>query len=69
MNWKLFFQTMAASAIAGSAKAATNYVGSIGPADKLSWKTVGNSALIGALMGVLAATAQPVAQTSAPSQS
>jgi hypothetical protein len=69
MNWKLFLQTIAASAIAESAKAATSYIGSIGPADKLNWKTVGNSALIGALLGALAAMAQPAPQTPAPTQS
>ncbi len=68
MNWKLFFQTIAASAIAGSAKAATGYIGSIGPADKLNWKTVGNSALVGALLGTLAALAEPAPQTPVPSQ-
>ncbi len=69
MNWKIFFQTIAASAIAGAAKAATGYVGSIGPADKLDWKVVGNSALIGAFLGTLAGMASPQPQTPAPSQS
>ena len=75
MNWLLFFQTIAASAIAGSAKAATDYVGSVGPSNKLNWKLLGNSALIGALLGTLAAVAQPPAvqtpapQVPAPSQS
>ena len=73
MNWLLFFQTIAASAIAGSAKAATEYVGSVGPSNKLNWKSLGNSALIGALLGTLAAMAQPPAvpapQVPAPSQS
>ena len=67
MNWLLFFQTIAASAIAGSAKAATEYVGSVGPSTKLSWKSLGNTALIGALLGTLAAVNQPpVVQTPAP---
>jgi hypothetical protein len=68
MNWKLFLETILASAIAGSAKAATDYVGSIGPADKLNWKTAGNTALIGALLGTLAAMVQPVPQAPAPTQ-
>jgi hypothetical protein len=67
MNWLLFFQTIAASAIAGCAKGATEYVGSVGSSNKLSWKSLGNSALIGALLGTLAAMGQPpVAPTPAP---
>jgi hypothetical protein len=75
MNWLLFFQTIAVSAMAGSAKAATEYVGSVGSPNKLSWKSLGNSALIGALLGTLAAMGQPpvvqapAPQVPAPSQS
>ena len=66
MNWKLILQTIAASAIAGSAKAATGYVGSVGPTDQLSWKGVGNSALIGALVATLVAVAETVPQPATP---
>ncbi len=73
MNWKSFFQTLAAAAIAGSAQGATGYIGTVAPPQKVNWKVVGNSALIGAVMAALAmlthtAPPQPAAPAQNPSQ-
>jgi hypothetical protein len=69
MNWKLFLQTIAASAIAGSARAATGYIGSVGPTEKLNWRSVGNSAILGAVIAALAMLTQTAPpQPAAPPQ-
>ena len=66
MNWKLLWQTLAISALAGSAKAATITIGGATPNQKLDWKAVGNSALVGALLGALAFLAQPTPGPAVP---
>jgi hypothetical protein len=70
MNWKLFLQTLAAAAIAGSARAATGYIGAIGPTEKVSWRSVGNSAILGAVVAALAMLTQTAPpQPATPPQS
>jgi hypothetical protein len=59
MNWKLFFQAMAASAIAGCANAASqSLTASIASGGKTPWKAIGNTALLGATLGALTFAAQ-----------
>ena len=58
MNWKLFLQALAASAIAGSANAASQHLkNTTGP--KADWNAVGASAILGAATNALAFLAQP----------
>jgi hypothetical protein len=58
MNWKLFLQTLAATAIAGSADAATQQLKNT-TTPKPDWNSVGTSALMGAAASVLAMLAHP----------
>src|SRR5690349_219717 len=58
MNWKLFLQALAASAIAGSANAASQQLKTT-TTPKADWGSVGASAMLGAATSVLAFLAQP----------
>ncbi len=58
MNWKLFLQTLAATAIAGSASAASEQLKNT-TTPKADWRSVGASALMGAAASILAVLAQP----------
>ena len=74
MNWKAFLQTLAAVAIAGAAKAATGSIAAVGPTETVNWQSIGDSAMVGAVVAVLAvltqagAPPQPVAPQPAPAQ-
>lgn len=67
MNWKLFLQALAASAIAGSANAASQQLKNTSTT-KANWSAVGTSALIGAATSALVFLAQPQAPPAIPAQ-